>query len=82
MVAHGLGWHALKPFPGYTGRPNLARPESGRIFAAEVARGYAEIIGEVQAGRTASPSPPMKWVATLTANGRLAPKPPSVVLSG
>ncbi len=78
MVAHGLAWHALNPFPGYTGRPHLARAESGAIFAKEVADGYATIIEDVAAGRAKPPAPPMKWVATLTANGRFAPKLPSV----
>ena len=74
MLAMGLGWHALTPFPGYTGQPHLARAESGAVFAAEIAKGYAEIIADVLAARREAPAPPMRWIATLTANGRLAPK--------
>ncbi len=77
MVAHGLAWHALKPFPGYTGHPHLARAASGAIFAKEVADGYAALIGDVVAGRADAPAPPMQWIAKLTANGRFAPKLPS-----
>lgn len=77
MVAHGLGWHRLDPFPGYTGRPHLATRASGAIFAEEIARGYAALITDVIAGRTSAPRPPMQWIAALTANGHLAPRLPS-----
>lgn len=76
MIAMALGWQALSPFPGYTGTPHLARPESGAVFGAEIARGYAALIDDVFANRRAAPEPPMRWIATLTANGRLQPKPP------
>jgi creatinine amidohydrolase len=78
MAAHGLGWHALDPFPGYTGRPHLARPEAGAVFAAEIARGYAALIDDVIARRKEAPAPPMRWIATLTFDGRLTPRPPRV----
>lgn len=74
MVAHGLGWHALDPFPGYTGRPHLARAESGAVFAAQIVDAYVTLIEDVRAGRADAPSPPMQWLAALTANGRFAPK--------
>lgn len=76
MISMGLGWHALSPFPGYTGAPHLARAESGAVFAEEISRGYAELIDDVFAGRREAPPPPMRWIAALTANGRLQPKPP------
>lgn len=75
MIAMGLGWHALDPFPGYTGAPHLARAESGAVFAAEIAKGYAALIDDVLSARAPAPAPPMRWIARLTANGRLAPKP-------
>jgi creatinine amidohydrolase len=78
MVAHGLGWHALRPFPGYTGQPHLARAESGAVFAAQITDAYVELIADVIAGRADAPSPPMQWIAKLTANGRFAPELPSV----
>jgi creatinine amidohydrolase len=77
MVAQSLGWHALDPFPGYTGRPHLARAESGAVFAEVVADGYATLIDDVIARRAAAPSPPMQWVAALTVNGRFQPPPPA-----
>ncbi len=80
MIAMALGWQSLSPFPGYTAQPHLARAESGAVFAAEIASGYAEIISDVLAGRRDAPAPPMRWIATLTANGRLAPKVKSAAL--
>jgi creatinine amidohydrolase len=77
MIAHGLGWHALSPFPGYTGAPHLARAESGAVFAQEIARGYAELIADVLAGRAPAPAPPMRWLRAVTLDGRLQPAPPT-----
>jgi creatinine amidohydrolase len=74
MVAMGLGWQSLSPFPGYTSQPHLARAESGAFFAAEIAQGYAELIRDVFEGRREAPAPPLRWIAALTANGRLGPQ--------
>ncbi len=79
MIAMALGWQSLSPFPGYTAQPHLARAESGAVFAAEIAKGYAAIIADVLAGRRDAPAPPMPWIAALTANGRLTPRPKNAV---
>ncbi len=73
MIAHGLAWRALDPFPGYTGAPALARAESGAVFAEVIASGYAEMIRDVLDGVRVAPRPPMAWVRALTLGGRLAP---------
>ncbi|UJR84965.1 creatininase family protein [Sandaracinus amylolyticus] len=75
LIAMALGWHALSPFPGYTSAPHLARPESGKVFADEIAKSCAKLIDDVLEGRREAPEPPMRWIAKLTANGRLQPKP-------
>jgi hypothetical protein len=79
MAAHGIGWHALDPFPGYTGKPHLARAAAGAVFTEQVARGYATLIEDVVAGRREAPTPPMRWIAALTLEGRLVPRPTRAV---
>lgn len=71
FAAEGLGWNALRPFPGYTGRPHRATPQAGAVFAAEIVRRYVEGIEEVFAGRAESPPPIMRWVGTLSFGGRI-----------
>lgn len=73
MVGRGLAWKALDPFPGYTGKPHLARAASGAVFARVVSEGYAALIDDVIAGRRVAPAPPMRWVEALTLGGRLRP---------
>ena len=71
FAAEGLGWNALRPFPGYTGRPHRATPQAGAVFAAEIVRRYVDGIEDVFAGRTESPPPIMRWVGTLSLGGRI-----------
>lgn len=71
--AFGVGWHALRPFPGYTSRPNRASPEAGSVIARHVVRGLAETTARVLAGRELPPAPIMRWMAPLTLGGRFAP---------
>jgi creatinine amidohydrolase len=78
FAAAGLGWNALRPFPGYTGRPHRATPQAGAVFAAEIVRRYAEGIEDVFAGRAESPPPIMRWAGRLSLGGRIGnlPVPP------
>jgi creatinine amidohydrolase len=71
FVAAAAGWYSLRPFPGYTGRPHLANPESGAAFTRLVIERYAKLATEVFAGRARSPAPIMPWVERLSLGGRL-----------
>ena len=75
FAAEGMGWNALRPFPGYTGRPHRATPQAGAVFAAEIVRRYVEGIEDVFAGRAESPPPIMRWVGTLSLGGRIGNLP-------
>jgi creatinine amidohydrolase len=79
FAAAGVGWNALRPFPGYTGRPHRATPQAGALFAEEMVRRYAEGIEDVFAGRAESPPPIMRWAGMLSLGGRVGnlPIPPS-----
>jgi creatinine amidohydrolase len=79
FAAEGIGWNALRPFPGYTGRPHRATPQAGAVFAAEIVRRYVAGIEDVFAGRAESPPPIMRWVGTLSLGGRIGNLPvPSI----
>lgn len=73
LAAFALGWHALRPFPGYTGKPHLARAESGAFFAEKITERFADVVEDVFEGRAKSPPPIMAWTAKLTFDGRLSP---------
>ncbi len=75
LMAFGLGWHALRPFPGYTGRPHHATPEAGAFFAKHIRERVLEHVEEVFAGRAKSAEPIMRWTAKLSLGGRLSPVP-------
>lgn len=70
FVAAGMGWYALRPFPGYTGRPDLADPEAGRLFARAFLDAYeAHALAVFDGG---APAPPvLPWLEPLTLRGRL-----------
>jgi len=69
-VADGLGWQALRPFPGYTGRPDLADVDAGAVFARAFADRYAAHALAVFDG--AAPAPPvLPWLLPLTLGGRM-----------
>jgi creatinine amidohydrolase len=70
FVAAAVAWYGLRPFPGYTGRPHLANPESGARLARLLAEAYAARAEEVFAGG-AGPAPPLRWLAPLTLGGRI-----------
>jgi creatinine amidohydrolase len=71
FAAAGLGWNALRPFPGYTGRPHRATPQAGAIFASAILDTYEPLVEEVIAGRAQSPPPIMSWAGMLSLGGRL-----------
>lgn len=73
LVAWAMGWQALDPFPGYTGRPHRASPEAGATFARFITDRFETAAEDVFAGRARSPAPIMSWAAPLTMNGRLSP---------
>src|SRR4051812_9701899 len=75
FAAEGVGWNALRPFPGYTGRPHRATPQAGAVFASEIVRRYVAGIEDVFAGRAESPPPIMRWVGTLSLGGRIGNLP-------
>jgi creatinine amidohydrolase len=68
FAARGRGWAALRPFPGYTGRPHLASAAVGERFAAKLVDAYAEAARAVFAGAE-GPSPIMPWVLGATLGG-------------
>lgn len=73
FAAYGMGWLKLKPLPGYTGCPHLANAESGARFAEAIMDRYFHGVEAAFTRQEPSPEPIMKWVATLTFGGRLAP---------
>jgi creatinine amidohydrolase len=75
FAAAGMGWNALRPFPGYTGRPHRATPQAGAVFASEIVRRYVAGIEDVFAGRAESPPPIMRWVGRLSLGGRIGNLP-------
>lgn len=70
FMAVGLGWYALRPFPGYTGDPALANRDSGRRFARAVVDTCARHAVEVFEGGRPAP-PVLPWLERLTLDGRL-----------
>ena len=72
-AANGMGWFALRPFPGYTGCPHRATAAAGAIFARHIVDRFAEVTLAVLDGTARSPAPIMAWSSALTMNGRFAP---------
>ncbi len=71
LAALGLGWHALRPFPGYTGRPDLANPQAGRIFTEGLLDRFEASCKAVFFEDQAPPAPTMPWLKALTMGGLL-----------
>lgn len=70
-AAHFIAWRALRPFPGYTGRPHLASAEAGRAILRHVVGILADITWSVLEQGAPVPPPPMDWLARATLGGRL-----------
>jgi creatinine amidohydrolase len=71
FAAVGLGWFALRPFPGYTGRPNLARAEIGAHLAERFVEEWSEPVRRVLLEGAPAPRPIMRWTAWLSLGGRI-----------
>jgi creatinine amidohydrolase len=71
FAASGVGWNALRPFPGYTGRPHRATPQAGAVFAQQIVGQYETVVEDVFAGRAESPPPIMRWAGRLSLGGRI-----------
>lgn len=71
LVARGLGWYGMRPFPGYSGRPDLANPDSGRVFATAMLDAFEAAARAVFLEGAPPPRPPMPWMPWLSLGGRL-----------
>ena len=79
FAAVGVGWHAMRPFPGYTGAPHLANAASGAVFARLIVERYVEHGQRVLAGLAPSPPPIMAWSAAASLGGRIGLGAPAAV---
>lgn len=75
FAAAGIGWNALRPFPGYTGRPHRATAEAGAVFVAQMVELFERVVEDVFAGRAQSPAPIMRWVESVSLGGRIGNLP-------
>jgi creatinine amidohydrolase len=71
FAAAGVGWNALRPFPGYTGRPHRATAQAGAVFVAQMQQQFLRVVEEVFEGRAESPPPIMQWVERISLGGRI-----------
>ena len=71
LAAHGQGWHALRPFPGYTGQPAHASATSGAYFARTIVDRYTACARDVFAGKARAPRPILRWLPAVSLGGRL-----------
>jgi creatinine amidohydrolase/Fe(II)-dependent formamide hydrolase-like protein len=71
MLAAGRAWLALRPFPGHTGRPDLASPEVGAVLARIIGDRFASLVRDVLEGRARAPRPPFSWLEHATLGGRV-----------
>lgn len=71
FAATGLGWFALRPFPGYTGHPHLAGAAAGAHFARFMLDEMTPAVEAVLTGRADPPPPIMRWLGPLSLGGRL-----------
>lgn len=71
FAAHAKGWHALRPFPGYTSAPALATAAAGAFFARVLCERFKdEVEGALWHGHE-GPQPIMRWVERASLRGRL-----------
>jgi creatinine amidohydrolase len=75
FAAAAIGWNALRPFPGYTGRPHRATPEAGAVFVERMQEEFVRVVEDVFAGRAESPRPIMQWVGKVSLGGRIGQLP-------
>ncbi len=72
VMAGGLGWMALRPFPGYTGRPHRASALAGEVFVSAMIERVADLAKRVFLEGAAPPRPPFAWMSALTLGGAVA----------
>lgn len=71
FAAAGLAWYALRPFPGYTGRPHHATAAAGAHFARFMVDEMAPVVERVLLGQADSPPPILSWLRYASLGGRL-----------
>lgn len=71
FAAIALSWYRVRPFPGYTARPEYATPETGRLFAQDIVAQYTEQIRAVLLHDRAPPPPVLSWARWLSLGGRI-----------
>jgi len=83
FAAAALAWIALRPFPGYTGRPHLANAAAGAVFARHMVDLYEREARAVIEDGAPPPRPILTWLGGLTLGGRLPsfprPRPDEIV---
>ncbi len=72
VMAAGLGWMALRPFPGYTGRPHRASAAAGNVFVDAMLARVEALARHVFLEDGAPPRPPFAWMKALTLGGLVA----------
>jgi|GEM_PF-409552 len=71
IAAFGAGWYALRPFPGYTGRPALASARAGAAFAEAFLDLALQGVLEALQGRPPRVRPLGWWFEYASLDGRL-----------
>jgi creatinine amidohydrolase/Fe(II)-dependent formamide hydrolase-like protein len=71
VVAFGLGWHALRPFPGYSGHPAVANARAGQAFAKVLVDALMPLVSNALDGRPPPIAAPIPWLHYASAKGRL-----------
>lgn len=71
VMAEGIAWMNLRPFPGYTSRPHLASATAGAVFVDGMLDRVEELARRVFVNGERSPRPPFKWMRALTLGGRI-----------
>ncbi len=71
FAAAAIGWNALRPFPGYTGRPHRATAQAGAVFVEQMQEKFVRVVEDVFAGLAESPPPIMQWMGKVSLGGRI-----------
>lgn len=71
VMAEGLAWMSLRPFPGYTSRPHLASAAAGEVFVEAMLDRVEDLARRVFVNGEPSPRPPFAWMRALTLGGRI-----------
>jgi creatinine amidohydrolase len=71
FAAVGQAWNALRPFPGYTSRPDVASPEAGRFFSGTLLDLMVPVVRDALLEGRRQPEPLMRWLRAVTLDGRI-----------